>query len=295
MAGRVPSEPVPREGDAGVRLFSLDFGVLPGKEKPEEYNAAVRGFVGRLTEQCLQLTSPSTTDGDLPWTSVSEEDGVSYSQLQVAGTPLPISRHTAEFKAPAATVLRLFSSLNYTSLIDPYTFHVEAKEEFRDLGEEYEWCHVAWTVDAISPVLAVRDFATLDFLDASRSLMVSRSVKHRLVPETEVPTLTSCLGRKSLKSRAYRVPLLYALRVVPVDGGNNSCVVTQLQWSDVGGVVPEKIAVESVEKFGYSNMVRMRKIADAAVARKVVAPSLENPLSPAWTPEPSVKIPELFS
>ncbi len=279
---------MPEEGDAGVRLFSLDFGALPGKEKSKEYNAAVQGFLKRLIEQCVELTSKD--GGDLPWSLMGEKDGISYSQLQIAGSPLPISRHSAEFKAPASMVLQLFSSLTYTRLIDPYTFHVEAKEHFEP-GSEYKWCHVAWTVDAINPFFAVRDFVTLDFLNESRSLIVSRSVKHGLVPETESPTLTSFLC-KSLRSRTYRVPLLYALRVLPVDG--DTCVVTQLQWSDVGGIVPEKIAVESVDAFARSNMTRMRKIAETAVERKIVAP-LDNPLSPAWTPDPSVKIPELFS
>jgi len=167
---------------------------------------------------------------------------------------------------------------------------VEATEVF-ELGSECNWCHVAWTVDAINPVFAVRDFVTLDFVNESRSLIVSRSVKHKLVPETEPPTLTSCLW-KSLRSRTYRVPLLYALRVLPVD--EDTCVVIQLQWSDVGGIVPDKIVTERVEEFGRSNMARMRKIAETAVERKIVAP-LEDPLFPAWTPDPAVKIPELFS
>jgi len=86
--------------------------------------------------------------------------------------------------------------------------------------------------------------------------------------------------------------LLYALRVLPVD--EDTCVVIQLQWSDVGGIVPDKIVTERVEEFGRSNMARMRKIAETAVERKIVAP-LEDPLFPAWTPDPAVKIPELFS
>ena len=288
LRGRVPSEPAPEEGDAAVKLFSIDFGALPGREQSEERNAAVKEFADRLTEQCMELTS-STTDGDPAWSSVGEKDGISYSQLEVAGSPLPMSRHSAEFNAPASVVLGLFNSLTYTRLIDPYTFHVEAKEVC-ELGADYNWCHVAWTVDAINPVFAVRDFVTLDFLDESRSLIVSRSVKHGLVPETEPPALTSFL-RKSLESRTYRVPLLYALRVLPIDG--STCVVTQLQWSDVGGILPDKIVVESVEKFGYDSMARMRKIAETAVERKIAAP-LEDPLFPAWTPDPSVKIPELF-
>lgn len=287
--GRVPSEPV-ADGEAGpgIRLFSLDFDKLPGDKNSEEYNSAVRKFVDRLGQQCVELTATTTTDG-LPWSSAGEKDNITCEHLQVAGTPLPMSRHTAEFNAPAPTVLQLFNALNYTRLIDPYAFHVEAKEHC-DLAPEYEWCHVAWTVDSIHPLFAVRDFVTLDFVNASQSLIVSRSVRHGLVPETKPPTKTSFL-LKSLKSRTYRVPLLYALRVLPVD--ENNCVVTQLQWSDVAGVVPDDIVVKSVEKFGYESLARMRKIAQTAVEKNVVAP-IEDPLLPAWTPDPYVKIPELL-
>lgn len=291
FGGRVPHEPVP-DGDAdpGVRLFSLDFDTLPGEKNSEEYRAAIKAFADRLSQQCVELTA-STTDGGLPWSPAGQRDNISYSQLRVAGSSLPISLHTAEFSAPASTVLALFSSLNYTNLIDPYAFRVEAKEVC-ELGPEYDWCHVAWVIDSINPVFAVRDFATLDFADASRLLVVSRSVKHGLVPETEHPGQFSFLF-KGPKSRTYRVPLLYAVRVLPSDD-NSCCVVKQIQWSDVGGVLPDWGVVSSVKKFGYDSMARMRKVAEMAVAKKVSVP-VENPLLPAWTPDPSAKIPELFS
>lgn len=289
--GRVPSEPAPDDDDdddAAVRLFSLDFDTLPGEKNSEEYRSALKAFVDRLGEQCMELTP--ATDGDLPWTTAGEKDNISYAHLRVAGSQFPISRHTAEFSAPASTVLGMFSSFNYTSLIDPYAFHVEVKEEC-ELGPEYNWGHVAWTADSINPLFAVRDFVTLDFASRSRSLIVSRSVQHGLVPRTEHPTQFSFLF-KSLKSRTYRVPLLYALRVLPID--ENRCVVHQIQWSDVGGVLPDSIVVGSVEKFGYDSMARMRKVVEKAVAKKIVAP-MEDPLLPAWTPDPAAKIPELFS
>lgn len=303
VRGRVPSEPVTPDldEDAGVRLDSLDLDTLPGEKNSEEYRSALKAFVDRLSEQCMELTSIKTTHSDddgggggggLPWMTVGEKDGISYSHLRVAGSDFPISHHTAEFGAPASTVLEIFNALTYTNLIDPFAFHVEIKEECA-LGPEYSWCHVAWTVDSIHPLFAVRDFVTLDYADASRFLIVSRSVRHGLVPETAPPTQLSFL-LKGLRSRTYRVPLLYALRVLPVEDDENRCVVSQIQWSDVGGVLPDKIVVSSVEKFGYDNMARMRKVVEAAVAKNITVP-IEDPLLPAWTPDPSAKIPALFS
>lgn len=226
----------------------------------------------------------------MPWSPVGQKGDVSYSQLRIAGSPFPISRHSAQFNAPASVVFGLFNSLNYTNLIDPFAFHVEAKEEC-ELGPDYSWGHVTWTVDSLHPLFATRDFVTLDFVDAGRSLLVSRSVRHGLVPETEHPTQFSFLSR-GLGSRTYRVPLLYALRVLPL--GENRCVVNQIQWSDVGGALPDSIVVSSVEKFGYDNMARMSKVVETAVAKKVVPP-VEDPLLPAWTPDAAAKIPALFS
>lgn len=292
FGGRVPSEPSP-DGDAdeGVRLFNLDFETLPGEKSSQEYRSAVKAFVDRVSEQCMELTTSTTDDdGGLPWSPVGQKDGTSFSHLRVAGTPFPFSRHTAEFGAPAATVFALFNSLNYTNLVDPYAFHVEAKEEL-ELGPDYSWGHVAWTVDSFSPLFAVRDFVTLDFADESRSLLCSRSVKHGLVPETDPPGHFSFLFQ-GLESRTYRVPLLYAVRVLPID--DNRCTVHQIQWSDVGGVLPDHVVVSSVEKFGYDSMARMRKVVEKAVAKHVSVP-IEDPLHQGWTHDPSVKIPELFS
>lgn len=287
--GLVPSEPVADgEDDPGVRLFSLGFDELPGEKHSEQYNSAIQTFVDNLSRQCVELMSTTTTNG-LEWSRVGGKNNIECSHLQVAGTTLPMARHTAEFNAPASTVLQLFNSLNYTSLIDPYAFHVEVKEQCESVPE-CTWCHVAWTVDNVHPLFAVRDFVTLDFLNASQSLIISRSVRHGLVPETKPPNKRSFLF-KSLKSRTYRVPLLYALRVLPID--ENHCTVTQLQWSDVGGVLPDDIVVKSVEKFGYDSLTRMRKIVQTVVEKDIGAPTLENPLIPTWTRDPRMKIPLL--
>lgn len=286
-SGRVPTEPDSDGAGPGIRFLSLDFDQLPGEQGSEEYNGAIRKYVDSLTQQCLDLTAP--TD-ELSWTTVGEKDNITCQKLQVAGSPLRLTRHVAHFAAPAHVVLGLYSALNYTCVIDPYAWSVETKEGCEGpVGSDYEWCHVAWTADSINPLFAVRDFVTLDFASSKESLIVSRSVKHGSTPETPPPTQTSFIF-KNLKSRTYRVPLLYALRVVPVDA--NNCTVKQLQWSDVGGVLPNKIIEESIEKFGYDNLIRMRKIAKTAVERNVAVP-IENPLLPEWTSDPYVKIPEL--
>lgn len=285
-SGRVPAEPDSGVG-SGIRLFSLDFEQLPGEQGSEEYNGAIREYVDRLTQQCLDLTAP--TD-ELSWTDVSEKDNISCQHLQVAGTPLQLFRHVAHFAAPAHVVFGLYSALNYTCVIDPYAWLVETEEGCEGaVGSDYEWCHVAWTVDSFGSLFAVRDFVSLDYANANKFLIVSRSVKHGSTPETPPPTQTSFMF-KNLKSRTYRVPLLYVLHVVPIDADN--CTVTQLQWSDVGGVLSDKIIEESVEKFGYDNLVKMRKIAQRAVERKVSVP-IENPILPKWVSDPYVKIPEL--
>ena len=108
------------------------------------------------------------------------------------------------------------------------------------------------------PLRSIRDFVTLDLVSKRDLLLVSKSVLHPTQPTTPVPGWASVFGGDET-SPTFRVPLMYCLKVTAKEAGAEGCTVTQVQWSDVGGVVPEPEIAKNVVKCGFDNMERFSR------------------------------------
>jgi len=246
-----------------------------------------------LTQEGLWMTG---SDGD--WIERETRNGVRCELLTVAGTEIEVVRHVANFAADAELVFDLYNRLNYTNIVDAYTFLVDMVELVDLSGMECDaflsWAHVVWTVDKMPfPLCAIRDFVTLDLVSKRDLLLVSRSVVHPNRAATKAPGWSSvCGGNKD--SPTYRVPLLYCLKVTAKQGGG--CMVTQVQWSDVGGVVPPRQIAKHVVKFGFENLERYSEMVSAAKEQKLaLGPDsygyLANPMLPRWRSTPNEMVP----
>lgn len=273
---RVPKEPAEEttgEQEGFVFVPTLDFSLIEQDKGSPEYTEKVKSHMMKFEIQCQELSS------DLhDWEKTSEQDGTICEHLKVAGTGIPMVKHTSTLDFPAQFVFQVINSLTYTSVVDPYAFHVECKDVL-DI-DDYDWTTVTWTVDNIFPVFAARDFCTLDFVRSEDMTIMSKSVEHPLVPRTELPSKTSSMRKKTTKSRTYRVPLFWFIKVVPID--ENKCTMIQVQWSDVGGVIPEDKIYQSVEKFGFDSTKRMSSIISHVKERELVLPEVKSPIIPSW-------------
>merc|ERR1719291_948783 len=122
-------------------------------------------------------------------------------------------------------------------------------------------------------------------------VLVSKSVEHPKLPRTRPPGWGDIFSG-SLAAPTYRVPLLYALRVVPDAKDANSCKVIQFQWSDVAGIVPQKECYKGIVQFGFDNIPKFRARVQQAAARGATlglasgAAYLKDPLEPCWRQAP---------
>ena len=76
--------------------------------------------------------------------------------------------------------------------------------------------------------------------------------------------------------------------------GPHRCKIVQVQWSDIGGVVPEPSIMPSVADFGYDNMNRFAAIIKATYeggseVGSLSVGRLSNPLLPSWRQDPKVR------
>lgn len=291
---REPDAGIGSEGEPGFHLpRPLDFEQVGHAKGSKAYLEQVNAYASKARDCALELTA---LDGSLKWEPHSEKNGIKCDGLTIAGTQIQGIRHIAEFELSADAVLDAYNRLNYTDIIDKYTTHVECIESVPT--EEFSWMQVVWTYDRIFPVGATRDFVTLDFIDRKNMMLVSKSVEHSGVPRTEKPGWGSIFSG-SLKAPTYRVPLLYALRVVPCADNDKRCTVIQFQWSDIAGFVPEKYCYTGIVQFGFDNIpkfrARVQKAAeDGAIFGEVSGDEfLADPLKPHWRQLPKDVIPAL--
>ena len=273
---RVPKEPaesIDEEKQGFSFISTLDFSLIEQSKESHCYKAAVKSHMLDFESQCEELSSD-----DHDWKKTSERNETICEHLNVSGTGIPMVKHTSTLNFSAKDVFQVAQALTYSSVVDPYAFHVECKDVI-DI-EGYDWANITWTVDNIFPVFAVRDFCTLDFVRSENMTIMSKSVEHPLVPRTEVPSKTSSIKKKTTKSRTYRVPLFWFIKVIPVY--ENKCILIQIQWSDVGGLIPEDKIYQSVEKFGFDSIKRMSSIMSHVKERGLCLPEIKSPISTSW-------------
>jgi len=283
MTPRIPKEPA--DSLNGFKFIpTLDFSKIGYVKGSDEYNEVMEVYMSDFHNQCKELHS-----GNLPWNKMGEKNGTICEKLNVAGTNIPLMKHTSYMNFPAKLVFRVCHSLTYSSVVDNYAFHVECKDIINT--KRYDWAHVTWTVDNISPFFDVRDFCTLDFVHSTDMISMSKSVEHPIIPRTDVPSKMSGIMKKTVKSRSYRVPLVWFLKVIPLDDKN--CKVVQVQWSDVGGCISHERICTSVEKFGYDSNKRLKKIVSHVEKRKLSTPGIKSPIIPSWNRDANKIIPGL--
>lgn len=295
MNFRKPESGIAPEGTPGFHIpTQLDFQELKSRESSADVNGEVVAYVRSVRDKALEVTSLESAD--LSWRPASVKNGIRCEALLIAGTKIEGIRHIAEFPLPADVVLDAYNRLNYTDIIDMYTTHVESAETIPPA--EFAWIQVVWTYDRLFPVGSSRDFCTLDFIDKENLMLVSKDVAHPAVPVTGPPGWASIFS-SSLKAPTYRMPLFYALRIVPDPQDAGRCTVVQFQWSDTGGFVPPKEVWKGVRKFGFDNIPKFRSRLEGVAAQGIVlgkdsGPAyLANPLVPRWRQEPSDMIPGL--
>lgn len=273
---RIPHEPADRRvsNDDGLCL-------LPALDLRGSRRDVVAQYISDLRSQSMYLTGSTS---EHVWSYVGHKDGTTCSQMDVAGTSIPMTRHVTDFDAPADVVFRVYNAVAYTRIIDPYAYHVETLETLDRVSVDpsFDWCKVTWTLDNIHAMMAARDFVTLDFADAKDMINVSKSVLHPSKTPTKTPTYKSFLSKNNT-SRTYRTPLMYAQRVI--NNGQGKCTLVQIQWSDVGGIVPEDRISASVEKFGYDSLTRLKNLVDKVRLKGAEIPPVEDPMKNGWERE----------
>lgn len=281
---RSPESGVALQETPGFHLPKpLDFSELKSREGSADSSGEIHAYSRVVRDKALEVTSLGSAG--LGWQMVKAANGIQCEGLPIAGSKIKGIRHIAEFCLPADVVLDAYVRLNYTDIIDKYTTHVESVESIPPA--EFAWMQVVWTYDRIFPVGSSRDFCTFDFVDKENFMLVSKSVDHPALPKTSLPGWASIFSG-SLKSPTYRVPLFYALRVVPNPEDAGRCKVIQFQWSDVAGIVPANEIWKSVSNFGFDSIPKFRAQLESAIARGVVlgkesgAGFLVDPLVPRW-------------
>lgn len=294
MNFRNPESGAAPDGTPGFHLPKpLNFSELKSREGSADVGE-IHSYVRAVRDKALEVTSLDSAG--LCWRAAGVANGIQCDGLHIAGSKIEGVRHIAEFHLPADVVLDAYNRLNYTDIIDKYTTHVESADSIPPA--EFAWMQVVWTYDRIFPVGSSRDFCTLDFVDKENLMLVSKSVGHPALPVTSPPGWASIFSG-SLKEPTYRVPLFYALRVVPDPQDAGRCTVVQFQWSDIAGLVPPNEIWKGVRKFGFDNIPKFRARLERATAQGIVlgkesgATYLADPLVPRWRQEPSDMIPGL--
>lgn len=245
---------------------------------PEGEDYALR--INEFAEQAVATMSYvcQSTQG---WKALRESGGVRASSRRVRGSPVEVVRHELEIAAPADVVLDLYNQLNYTWVVDAYTYDLYAVEDVPTT--DLSWLHVVHTVDRMAPPLRnIRDFCTLDMVDPHRMMLVSKSVVHpALFPPPQ---------------HWIRMPLCYALRVEPLAAGR--CRVVQVQWSDSAGMLRPRMITPGVVEFGFDFYARFTGLVEQAVRQRLPVGRgsphyLRSPLRAGWRREPGEMVPGL--
>ena len=196
---------------------------------PTTTDSEIEDYAAAMMPQLELLTSPYR-HYELPYGRFQQydavrADGVAVSTMAVEGSDVPLVKHELDIPAPADFVLDLYGRLNYTEIVDPFSFLVRSIQTIQTGGSSrFGWLLVAETIDdmKIPRDSRTRDFCTLDGVDRSRLLQFSKSVDHPLMKEVPFNTV--------------RVPLTYAIRVIPHENDKGStgpsCRVVQIQHSD---------------------------------------------------------------
>mmetsp|Transcript_10114 Transcript_10114/g.15527 ORF Transcript_10114/g.15527 Transcript_10114/m.15527 type:complete len:339 (+) Transcript_10114:110-1126(+) len=265
----------------------VDFNELQSRPSDEIYSICKKHMIG-MSEVGMSITNEKDTPMQLMLTKELKSGiTVKAEKASVVGSEIECVRHSVDLDFDAHFVLGLYSQLNYTSVIDAFTYEVKNLENIKS-EERFAWAHVAYTSDRLTlPLLSHRDFVTFDFVDKENMLIVSRSCLHPSKPVTKPPKASDCIqGLFSNKvKRTLRSPLCYFLRVIPI--GPNQCRVVQFQHSDVGGVVPPKEQTKAVLKFGIDNLDRFHVLLLKASEKglevgKSADDYLADPLKDGW-------------
>ena len=288
----------------------LDFECLKKEEEDP------KRFVQRYVDQCLQVGLELTDAVKDPHaahmgnrstvtveTTQKQKLDVVIDEVKIAGlSPLQKDlravRHTI-YKVPlrADVFMDGYNRLNYTDLVDKFTYFVEQVPEdtleetaaISSTESDLAWCHVAYTADVLAPFLRERDFVTFDFVSRRHLLLCSRSCAHPAYPKNV--------------SKTYRVPLLFYQRVLPdADDPENHCSIVQFQMSDIGGFIAPGFAIKGIVDFGVENIPKVVSAIVQAVSNdengeetlgKGAPGYLDSPLEPSWRQNPKEMLPSL--
>jgi len=314
MIFRVPEEPntIKYPEQKGVILPDpLDFTKLPTASRQSNMDDAVQKHIKECIHIGLELTDPENEQFDLVTTkdvimTGGRQNKIRVESISIAGSAHPDImgiRHIARLEGVSPDyLLDAYNRLNYTDIIDKFTYLVEQIEDIdvpqQIKKEEHEdtisWCHVVLTADRLVPFfLSIRDFVTFDFVSQHHRMLVSRSCIHPSQPQTSPP----CCGFVNNKN-TYRVPLQYFLRILPCPEDTNSCTVVQFQYSDVGGIIPPTNQTQAIIDFGLENISKFcTTVSEAKQKGLALGPGtegyLKNPLKPKWRQLPKDMIPGL--
>lgn len=292
---RIPKEPIAEEGSQGVVLpEALDFTQL-------QENTKAPGIIQKHVKDCLKLGLELTDLEREPHakhikhlktvTKIVEKQKLELGvdAVQIAGSPEGIFgiRHQCTLPLPARFVADGSSRLNYTNLVDKFTYIVENLQDID--ARNVAWCHVAHTADKLAFFMNERDFCTFDLLSSDGMMSTSRSCIHPARPQNPPKHLFHLMG-------TYRSPLMWVHRVSPLS--ESECRVVQFQYSDIGGFVPPKEQTKAVVQFGIDNIPKVfRTLLKAQEKGCSLGPGsdryLKDPLKPRWRQNPKDMIPGL--
>jgi len=309
MKYRVPEEPNTDKYPAkkGISLpDQLDFTKLSTSENS---HLAIQNHMKECIRVGLELTDLKNEQFDFVTTKnigKGNSSKIRVESTSIAGTSDPKLmgiRHIARLDGLHPDYLfDAYNRLNYTDIIDKYTYLVEMIEEIdvprpevendNDDDDDISWCHVVLTADRLIPIFfSVRDFVTFDFVSRRHRMLVSRSCIHPNKPQTSPPSTFDLT-----KTKTYRVPLQYVLRILPCPEDENSCIVVQFQYSDMGGIIPPPSQTKAVIDFGIDNIPKFfNTVLEAKHKGLALGPGtegyLKNPLKPKWRQRPKDMLP----
>lgn len=210
--------------------------------------------VSRIEEYALEVmeSAKELCEDDPAWKLWNEVDGVQAFTRKVWNSDAAVIKHIEEVDAPADVVADLYVKFNYTEVVDPYTTKLRSVEKYP--SKSFNWLQTIHTYDPLAsaffPIIAPRDYVTLDFADPSELMLVSKTIVHPDLPD-ETQNNGFSNGEGPLGSeRVVRVAFMYAVKVEPI--AENRCRVIAVHWGDLGGNIGKPLYTESaILDFGF--------------------------------------------